>query len=460
MFATVLSVNAQRNMQVWGDGSYSEFSTNDVDSVTFLLSPNGTPRTYVTPQFKIESDYWFVSYDEGMTWTQLGKATGEQGAQGPQGEKGNTGEQGEKGDTGAQGPKGDKGDKGDSMFLSVTQDDNYIYLLMTDSTKIQIAKANKSDSTTSQPNTEFLFEVTYDANGGVGYMSKDTFYYGSLKSIAYCRYTKEGYNFSHWNTRPDGTGASYMEARGLTIGKNITLYAQWNELHKLNGKFSVSDSTQVIFSCGNLQYDKYADRWRFAEHQYDMLYREGEDIFYWGTGDNPKKETRNDTFVDWGINTISGYVPNTWHTLSRDEWFYLLCERLNADKLFTLATVNGLNGLILLPDNWSTPSLITLILSTDRYMQRSSDFYCYKDDRKYPSNHFAFNIYNALQWQIMEDAGAVFLPYVNSKAGDCIDYWSSACYNNRVYGLAMYPYALSISYSTQPSASRLAQYVK
>lgn len=95
MFATVLSVSAQRNMQVWEDGSYSEFPTTNVDSVTFLLSPNGTPRTYVTPQFKIESDYWYVSYDEGWTWTQLGKATG---AQGPQGEKGDTGEKGEKGD--------------------------------------------------------------------------------------------------------------------------------------------------------------------------------------------------------------------------------------------------------------------------------------------------------------------------------------------------------------------------
>ena len=72
MFATVLSVSAQRNMQVWEDGSYSEFPTTNVDSVTFLLSPNGTPRTYVTPQFKIESDYWYVSYDEGWTWTQLG----------------------------------------------------------------------------------------------------------------------------------------------------------------------------------------------------------------------------------------------------------------------------------------------------------------------------------------------------------------------------------------------------
>lgn len=155
MFVTVLSLSAQRNMQVWEDGSYSEFPTTNVDSVTFLLSPNGTPRTYVTPQFKIESDYWYVSYDEGWTWTQLGKATGEQGAQGPQGEKGDTGEQGEKGNPGAQGPKGDKGDKGDSMFLSVTQDDNYIYLLMTDSTKIQIAKA-KTDSEGTHADDDFI----------------------------------------------------------------------------------------------------------------------------------------------------------------------------------------------------------------------------------------------------------------------------------------------------------------
>ena len=35
---------------------------------------NGT-----TPQFKIENDYWFVSYNNGANWTQLGKATGEDG---------------------------------------------------------------------------------------------------------------------------------------------------------------------------------------------------------------------------------------------------------------------------------------------------------------------------------------------------------------------------------------------
>ena len=38
---------------------------------------DGTSGT--TPQFKIENDYWFVSYNNGANWTQLGKATGEDG---------------------------------------------------------------------------------------------------------------------------------------------------------------------------------------------------------------------------------------------------------------------------------------------------------------------------------------------------------------------------------------------
>ena len=38
---------------------------------------DGTNGT--TPQFKIENDYWFVSYNNGANWTQLGKAIGEDG---------------------------------------------------------------------------------------------------------------------------------------------------------------------------------------------------------------------------------------------------------------------------------------------------------------------------------------------------------------------------------------------
>lgn len=33
----------------------------------------------VAPKLKIEEDYWYISYDDGTTWTQLGKASGEDG---------------------------------------------------------------------------------------------------------------------------------------------------------------------------------------------------------------------------------------------------------------------------------------------------------------------------------------------------------------------------------------------
>ena len=39
----------------------------------------------ITPKFKIENDYWFVSYDNGTNWTQLGKAKGDRGATGEKG---------------------------------------------------------------------------------------------------------------------------------------------------------------------------------------------------------------------------------------------------------------------------------------------------------------------------------------------------------------------------------------
>lgn len=33
----------------------------------------------VAPKLRIEEDYWYISYDDGATWTQLGKASGEDG---------------------------------------------------------------------------------------------------------------------------------------------------------------------------------------------------------------------------------------------------------------------------------------------------------------------------------------------------------------------------------------------
>lgn len=47
----------------------------------WMLDGNGNKikAEGTTPQFKIEDGYWYVSYDSGTTWSQVGKATGENG---------------------------------------------------------------------------------------------------------------------------------------------------------------------------------------------------------------------------------------------------------------------------------------------------------------------------------------------------------------------------------------------
>ena len=93
----------------------------------------------VTPQLKIEDDSWYISYDNGATWTQLGKATGEDG------------KDGQNGSNGTNGKDGKDGQDGDSMFQSVTQDENYVYFTLADGTVIKIAKGTSSDD---QPSKE------------------------------------------------------------------------------------------------------------------------------------------------------------------------------------------------------------------------------------------------------------------------------------------------------------------
>ena len=94
----------------------------------------------ITPQLKIEEGYWYISYDNGATWTQLGKATGEDGKDGTDGEDGKDGQNG---------TDGKDGQDGDSMFQSVTQDENYVYFTLADGTVIKIAKGNGQNN---QPN--------------------------------------------------------------------------------------------------------------------------------------------------------------------------------------------------------------------------------------------------------------------------------------------------------------------
>ena len=98
----------------------------------------------ITPKFKIENGYWYVSYDNEDSWLQLGKATGENGSD---------------------------GSDGDSLFESVTQDDDNVYFKLSNGTLITIPKYKELTIVFSQQvdipiRLGKSVTITYSINGG------------------------------------------------------------------------------------------------------------------------------------------------------------------------------------------------------------------------------------------------------------------------------------------------------
>ena len=186
--------------------------------------------------------------------------------------------------------------------------------------------------------------------------------------------------------------------------------------------FSVSATKTVTFSPGNLQYHAANDEWRFAPSQLDYIGKDNAnisdtyngwiDLFGWGTGNNPTNKSENNkdysTFVDWGVNQIGSYAPNTWRTLTYDEWEYMVENRPNADKLMGVAQVNGVNGLILLPDNWTCPSGVTFKSGFHHY--DGTDYYA------------AYQTFGTSEWAKLENSGAVFFPATGYRRGTSVYY--------------------------------------
>ena len=74
---------------------------------------NGTDGSDgVTPKLEIREGYWWISYDNGTNWTQLGKATGEDGK--------------------------------DADSIKITQDENNVYFELADGTVITISKTGQT----------------------------------------------------------------------------------------------------------------------------------------------------------------------------------------------------------------------------------------------------------------------------------------------------------------------------
>ena len=277
----------------------------------------------VTPQLKIEDGYWYISYDNGATWTELGKATGEDGKDGTDGEDGKDGQD------------------GDSMFQSVTQDENYVYFTLADGTVIKIAKGNGN----SQSNDDFIFTITYDANGGIGTKVVDTIFYGYSTNIKACSFTKEGYFFIEWNTDKNGKGAPYQVGFELSVDKNITLYAQWDDDRPyVDLGLSVKWATYNVGATYPEEYGSYFawgevepknvyswSTYKWCKGSYDTQTKYCNKSMYGTTDDKTVLEASDDAATaNWG---------GSWRMPTDAE-----LTELHTECTWTWTTKNGVNG--------------------------------------------------------------------------------------------------------------------
>lgn len=149
----LLDDNGNKVKAVGSDGADGNDGADGIDGVDGVDGANGTDGKDgvdgVTPQLKIEDDYWYVSYDNGATWTRIGKATGEDGKDGVSG--------------------------GDSIFSEVYQKDSYVYFILSNGDCYKVPteeepslniEFNVEQGVAIVPNT--TFKVQYTITGAEG----------------------------------------------------------------------------------------------------------------------------------------------------------------------------------------------------------------------------------------------------------------------------------------------------
>ena len=86
-----------------GDGTFTIYFADGTAPVTLDAGKGDPGKDGVTPDFKIQDGNWYVSYDGGATWAQLGSASG-----------------------------------GDDFFKSVSLEGDYLVLVLIDGTRVRI----------------------------------------------------------------------------------------------------------------------------------------------------------------------------------------------------------------------------------------------------------------------------------------------------------------------------------
>ena len=250
----------------------------------------------------------------------------------------------------------------------------------------------------------------------------------------------------------------------------------------IDGLFTINDDGgKVFFSKGNLQYDMNTGVWSFLEHQYDMVeilgQNVGEDysdqdivsLFGWSTSGydhgalcyQPWSTTTSSNNyypygsnffnlydqtgqADWGYNAIAngGNTEHLWRTLTTEEWDYIFETRTTLSGIrFAKAQVGNVNGVILLPDDWSGSYYSLNFPNTTNV-------------------YFENNLISLEQWAVIEQHGAVFLPAAGYRLGTEVlntgssgHYWSSThrfeyrAYCVSVFDSGLYPQAIDFVFN-------------
>ena len=176
----------------------------------------------ITPQLKIEEDYWYVSYDNGSSWIKLGKATGADGQDG------------------ADGSDGLNGADGDNIFSSVTQDEEYVYFNLADGSIITLPKQKKENIQFEDLQVKVICCKKWDTNND-----------GELSYAEAAAVTAIGYAF-----RENPNIVSIVELKYFTSISYIGIYAFFNcsWLWKITIPANVKEIQDDAFhGCKNLQ---------------------------------------------------------------------------------------------------------------------------------------------------------------------------------------------------------------
>lgn len=100
------------------------------------------------------------------------------------------------------------------------------------------------------------YQVAFDANEGTGTMSNQVFDYDVSDALTTNTFTRKGYVFTGWNTKPDGNGVSYDDEQTvqslIDTSDVLTLYAMWKPItctiqYDSNQGFGLMLDTKLVY---------------------------------------------------------------------------------------------------------------------------------------------------------------------------------------------------------------------